>query len=92
MFTVILLMLCGVAAGFVFRRRRLGVIRHLVTLLIWLLLFILGVEVGSDERIIRGLHTLGLEALVITLGGTLGSVAGAWMLWKYVVRKERRQT
>ena len=43
-------------------------------LLIWVLLFLLGIEVGSNPRIISGLQTLGLEAIVLTFGGSLGSV------------------
>ena len=33
-------------------------------------------------RIINGLQTLGLEAVVLTLGGSAGSVLFAWALWK----------
>lgn len=90
MFTVILLMLSGIAAGFLLRRRRLGGVRRVITVLIWVLLFLLGVEVGSNERIIRGLHTLGLEALAIAGASTLGSVGAAWGLWRLVThgRKE----
>ena len=84
MFTIISLMLAGIAAGFLLRRHRLGAVRRLVTVLIWLLLFLLGVEVGGNEHIIRSLHTLGLEALFIAVGTTLGSVLAAWGLWKAV--------
>ena len=84
MFTVILLMLAGIAAGYLLRRRVQVKIQGIITLLIWALLFILGVEVGSDERIISALHTLGGEALLLATGGTLGSVLAAWGLWKLV--------
>lgn len=84
MFTVILLMLAGIAAGYLLRRRVQVRIQGIITLLIWALLFILGVEVGSDERIISALHTLGGEALLLATGGTLGSVLAAWGLWKLV--------
>ena len=87
MFIVILLMGCGVALGVVLRGRCLKGVHRAVTGLIWLLLFLLGVEVGSDERIVRGLHTLGAEALLLAAGGTLGSVTAAWLLWKSVRRK-----
>ena len=64
------------------RKRDLKKVHPIITLLIWLLLFILGIEVGSNEEIIRGLHTIGYEAVVLTLGGTLGSVIAAWALWR----------
>ena len=77
MFIVITLMLAGILAGWLLRGRRIQVVRRAVTPLIWLLLFLLGVEVGGNERIIRSLHTLGLEALAIAAGATLGSVLAA---------------
>ena len=52
------------------------------------LLFILGIEVGGNEQIIKGLHTIGIEAVILTLGSTLGSVIAAWALWKALYRKK----
>ena len=86
MFTVISLMLAGMAAGFLLRRRRLGGVRRVVTVLIWALLFLLGIEVGGNERIVRGLHTLGLEALAVATASTAGSVLAAWALWRWAAR------
>ncbi|MDE6216606.1 MAG: lysine exporter LysO family protein [Bacteroides sp.] len=82
MFTIIGLMLTGMLAGYFLRNKDLSRIQALITLLIWVLLFILGIEVGSNDNIISGLHTIGLEALLLTLGGTLGSVIAAWALWR----------
>lgn len=82
MFTIIGLMLTGMLLGYLLRKRDLKKVHPIITLLIWLLLFILGIEVGSNEEIIRGLHTIGYEAVVLTLGGTLGSVIAAWALWR----------
>lgn len=82
MFTIIGLMLTGMLAGYLLRNKDLSRIQALITLLIWVLLFILGIEVGSNDNIISGLHTIGLEALLLTLGGTLGSVIAAWALWR----------
>ena len=77
MFTIIGLMLTGILLGYLLRKRDLKKIHQIITLLIWLLLFILGIEVGSNEQIIKGLHTIGLEAVILTLGGTLGSIIAA---------------
>lgn len=79
-------MLAGMLAGYLLRKRNLGGLHPAITLLIWLLLFILGVEVGGNEQIVNGLHTIGLEALALTLGGTLGSVVAAWGLWRLVYK------
>ena len=80
MFTIIGLMLTGILLGYLLRKRDLKKIHQIITLLIWLLLFILGIEVGSNEQIIKGLHTIGLEAVILTLRGTFGSVNAAWEL------------
>ncbi len=91
MFTVILLLLAGIVAGYLRRRRGPGGVRRLVTVLIWALLFLLGVEVGGNERLIRSLHTLGLEALAIAVAGTLGSVLAAWGLWRTAARGRKEE-
>ena len=86
MFTVILLMLTGIGAGYLLRRFARIKTQGVITLLIWLLLFILGVEVGSNERIIGALHSLGAEALLLAAGSLLGSAVAAWGVWKLVGR------
>lgn len=91
MFTIIGLMLTGMLVGYLLRKQNLRKIHQVITVLIWLLLFILGIEVGSNEQIIKGLHTIGLEAVLLTLGGTLGSVIGAWALWKALYRTKGGQ-
>lgn len=75
-------MLCGVAVGFLFRKRNLSATSKVTTMLIWMLLFMLGVEAGSDPRITDNIATLGAEAATLTLGGVAGSVLGAWALWR----------
>lgn len=92
MFTVIGLMLAGMLAGYVLRRKHLAVIQPAITVLIWALLYLLGVEVGGNEAIINSLHTLGMEAAVMTLGGTLGSVTAALLLWKALARGRKART
>ena len=82
MFTIILIMAAGIGIGWLLRNRKLKYLGKLTNALIWVLLFLLGVEVGSDERIIKGLATLGLEAVVISVAGIAGSALLSWCLWK----------
>ena len=89
MFTVIGIMLIGIGIGYLLRRKALPWINRAITFLIWLLLFLLGIEVGQNERIIRSLPTLGMEAFVIAIVCVLGSCLAAWGLWRYTQdRKE----
>ena len=92
MFTVIGIMFAGIGLGYLLRRQSLPWIGKAITLLIWLLLFLLGIEVGYNEQIIRSLPTLGLEAFTIAIVCVLGSCLAAWALWKYThERKEEAQ-
>lgn len=91
MFTVIGIMFIGIGLGYLLRRQSLSWINKAITALIWLLLFLLGIEVGQNEQIIRSLPTLGVEAFTIAIVCVLGSCIAAWGLWKYVGRKEGKQ-
>lgn len=66
-------------------------INQAITALIWLLLFLLGIEVGHNEQIIRSLPTLGVEAFTIAIVCVLGSCLAAWGLWKYVNRRKEEK-
>jgi uncharacterized membrane protein YbjE (DUF340 family) len=83
MLIIIGLMLTGVLIGRLLRRRKFGV-KHLITALIWLLLFLLGIEVGTNRAIIEGLDTIGIEALLLTVGAVVGSTLCAWLLWRLI--------
>ncbi len=92
MFVVIGLMLSGMLVGFMLRsRKRLGM-NKIITLLIWMLLFLLGNEVGGNRRIIESLGTLGMEAVLITLSAVMGSCLAAWGLWSILYKKRGGQS
>ena len=86
MFIIIGIMLTGMLLGYLLRSKRLSWIHKIITLLIWILLFLLGIDVGGNESIIKGLHTLGLEAVIIT--EVLYAYGGCGT---YYIVKERRQ-
>ncbi len=84
MFTVIAIMFAGIATGYVFRR--IEGLRHtgkLITVSIVLLLFLLGVSVGANREIVNNLGTLGLQALLIAVAGTMGSVLAGWVVYHF---------
>ena len=93
MFIVILFIFLGILSGVLCRKLSTGARISLtdvaarwhgriVTWLIWLLLFLLGIEVGSNEMIVRSLPTLGVEALLLSSAATLGCCVLAWILWR----------
>lgn len=83
MLYIIGVMALGIMAGYLLRKKRLGNLDGMMTVLIWLLLFLLGVQAGSDERIVRWLASLGAEALIISIGGVVGSSLFAMLLWRW---------
>lgn len=91
MFIIIGIMLTGMLLGYLLRSKRLSWIHKIITLLIWILLFLLGIDVGGNESIIKGLHTLGLEAVVITVAAVIGSTLCAWGLW-YLLYSKGKET
>lgn len=88
MLKFVAIILSGMAVGFLLRKRRLRIMPHAVTVLIWLLLFFLGVEVGENPQVIQGLSHLGMEALWLSLAGLAGTIAFSWALWRWVSRKK----
>jgi uncharacterized membrane protein YbjE (DUF340 family) len=80
-------MFAGIAVGYLLRSKKIRFIHWVVTTLIWLLLFLLGLEVGANETIVRQFGTLGFEAFLLAAGATLGSVVFAWILWLAVRNK-----
>lgn len=52
------------------------------TVALVLMIFLLGVEIGSDERVIQSLGTIGVSALTITVLAMAGSVAAVCIVRK----------
>lgn len=88
MFTVISLMFAGIITGHIIKRK-IHFINKVITILIWLLLFILGLEVGSNRQIIESIATLGIEAVIITISAVTGSCLAAWLLWCYLYKSRK---
>lgn len=82
MYIILLFIVIGIVTGYLFRNRKNKFVNPLITTLIWLLLFLLGMEVGLNEQVLKKFHLLGLEAFIIAFFATSGSVIGAWLLWR----------
>lgn len=74
----------GIFSGRLLRRYPLRALGRIITVDIWLLLLALGLEIGSNERIIAGLTSLGLQALLLCIGAVAGSIAAASLLWRLI--------
>ena len=91
MFIVIAMMFSGIAFGYLMRRHRFTHIGKIIISFIWILLFVLGIEVGGDPKVMNSLHTLGIEAIFIASLSILGSAIAAMLLWKNVKKDEERR-
>lgn len=88
MFTVIGIMFGGIAIGYLLRKVEiLQKIGKLISYTILLLLFLLGISVGSNEAIVNNLATLGVQAFLIALAGTMGSVLAAWAVYHFFFKE-----
>ena len=65
MFIIIGIMLTGMLFGYLLRSKRLTWIHKIITFLIWVLLFLLGIDVGGNDIIVKGLHTLDSKHLLL---------------------------
>ncbi|WP_298650208.1 LysO family transporter [uncultured Proteiniphilum sp.] len=75
MIPIILCIATGILAGFLVRNT--GFVKYtgtLLTVVITLLFFFLGVSVGNNEQVVRNFASIGLDAFILTVGGTLGSL------------------
>lgn len=91
MFTVIAIMFGGIAIGYLFRKVEiLQKIGKPISYTILLLLFLLGISVGSNEAIMNNLTTLGGQAFVIAFAGTTGSVLAAWGVYHFFFKERSR--
>ena len=89
MFYILLTMFAGIGAGYLFRRSRL--LAHsgrAVTVIVWIMLFLLGAEVGMDENIVGSFSRLGMQALLFAAAGVAGSVVAAVIVYRTFLRAD----
>jgi uncharacterized membrane protein YbjE (DUF340 family) len=69
-------MTSGMIAGFILRKYK-GLFKKLdklISYVIYMLLFLLGLTVGQNDIIIKSFHFIGLKALLITIASVAGSL------------------
>ena len=73
---VLLFLAGGLFVGYLLRSRKnvLAVAGKATTWSLYLLIFLLGISVGTNDAVIRALGRLGMQALVLSMGGIVGSV------------------
>lgn len=88
----LIILFSSILAGFLLRHRRLPLLPPAtLSVVIWLLLFLLGISVGSNPDVVNNIARYGVQALVIGGLATIGSVLAAWLLGRISSRKDRNE-
>ncbi len=92
MWIILILLLAGTLAGFAFSRLNgFNNITDKATLyIIYLLLFFMGLSVGTKPEIMKNLAGIGLDALLISLFAIAGSIFTAFFLYRYILNKDEK--
>ena len=88
MLVIFAVIIGGIITGRLLSSWRLVFVSRMITVIIWLLLFLLGLEVGSDPTVVGGMATLGRTAFVIFACSVAGSICMSGLLWRCVRRRD----
>ncbi len=79
---VLLFLATGLLVGYLLQSRRklLEALSVATTWSLFLLIFLLGISVGANEAVLKSLGRLGAQALILSAGGIVGSVAVACLV------------
>ncbi|MBN2726342.1 LysO family transporter [Candidatus Mcinerneyibacteriota bacterium] len=85
--TVILFLVLGLLIGWKLKLAGTPrkIIHQALTLSIWILLFFMGLDIGSDKNVLQQWGRIGGKAAVITFFSLLGSFAAGFIVWKKVM-------
>jgi uncharacterized membrane protein YbjE (DUF340 family) len=73
---VLIYLAAGVFAGYLLRFQKtiLAMAGTATTWSLYLLIFLLGISVGTNHAVVHALDRLGMQALILSAGGIVGSV------------------
>lgn len=85
-------MLAGIAVGYLARKCSfVRITGKLISVTIFLLLFLLGVAVGTNKEIVNNFSVLGGQAFAVSSATVLGSVICAWIVYRFVFKGGRTE-
>jgi uncharacterized membrane protein YbjE (DUF340 family) len=88
MLIILVLLVLGILLGRLLRNKSesLKLIDRITTGSIYLLLFLLGIAIGSNKEIVSNLSNLGLTALLITAFSLAGSIFLSFIVYRIFFR------
>lgn len=89
---LLILMALGIALGVILQRqaRLLKICGVLFSITIYMLLFLLGVNLGKDHGLIAELPSLGFQSLVIAVLCMAFSIVGGWLFGRFALKHKQR--
>ena len=90
MATILILMFSGILLGFPFRRKRIFIhaTEKIAGLSIYLLLFLLGMSVGVNDKVISNFGNIGIIAILLAFSGITGSVILSVIVYRFFFRQD----
>lgn len=92
MFKILGLMFLGIIIGY--GLRRISLLRKVevsISYTVFLLLFVLGVTIGSNKLIVDNLFSFGWQAVLLALSATVGSILASWIVLKLFSLLKRKR-
>ncbi|HRW62513.1 MAG TPA: LysO family transporter [Bacteroidales bacterium] len=92
MIAVLVLMTLGIVIGWFLHHKEKFLLftGRLTNWAIYILLFLLGVSVGTNEKILNNFDKIGLQAILITLFAIAGSVLVSWLTYHFFFKQDER--
>ncbi|GAA0116270.1 LysO family transporter [Clostridium senegalense] len=74
---ILISMMIGILFGkFIFPEQIIGNMENIANMALFMLIFLVGLDVGSNKEILRDIKETGLKVLIIPFGTIVGSLAG----------------
>lgn len=85
-------MFVGIVLGVLLRKWSFGWVEKGSVIVVWGLLFLLGIELGSNPQVVAALPTMGLSALIIALAAVIGSCAASLALYRWANHRHKHSS
>jgi uncharacterized membrane protein YbjE (DUF340 family) len=92
MITVLVLMTSGIVIGWFLHKKEkiLKISSELTNWAIYILLFLLGLSVGTNEKILNNFDQIGFLSILITVFAVAGSILVSWLTYILFFKKDER--
>ncbi len=82
------LIVAGVPMGYALRKssKAVSITNHALSIVIYALLFLIGLNIGSNDDLIARMADLGIQGIFIGIACAIGSILAVWILYNIVFK------